>query len=127
MIILIFLILGQYYPVKPTFDLPDFGGLKVVTEERMSADFYAQVGMKLIKIYQQSFSLAQGDVCNFIPSCSHFGYESLKEFGFVKGLLLTSDRLQRCHPFSWRYVNYYGVAFDSIRGKRLYDPPKRYR
>lgn len=81
-----------------------------------------------IRVYQNTFSKVQGDVCNFIPSCSHFGYNAIKKYGILKGLLLTSDRLQRCHPFAWRYLNkYYTLKFDTLRGYKLFDPVEKYK
>ena len=124
--IVILLFVTEISLTSKKIDLPDYY-LHKKEETVKYYNFYAAVAMKLIKIYQQSFSLVQGDVCNFIPSCSHFGYEALSEFGFIKGLLLTSDRLQRCHPFAWHYIDFYGVKEDSVRGERLYDTPKRYR
>lgn len=110
-------------------DLPDLHlAHRKKTESKASPNFYVQILMKMIKVYQQSFSAVQGDVCNFIPSCSHFGYDALNHFGLIKGLLLTSDRLQRCHPGAWKYLkNYYTIATDSIRGERLYDPVEKYK
>ena len=83
--------------------------------------------LSMIKLYQNSFSLVQSEVCNFTPSCSHFGYDAIKYHGLIKGLLLTSDRLQRCHSGAWKYINkYYTLKIDSLRGPKLYDPVERY-
>ncbi len=125
--IIALLLVAQSYLKSSNVDLPDVYRKREVQKKEATGDFYAKVFMKLIRVYQQSFSEVQGDVCNFVPSCSHFGYQALSEFGFIKGLLLTSDRLQRCHPFAWRYVDSYGIAEDSVRGERLYDPPMRYK
>ena len=59
-----------------------------------------------IRIYQHYIS-SQHDhrMCNFIPSCSRFGVDALKNTGVAKGILLTSDRLQRCNNLdNWKYV-----------------------
>ena len=55
-----------------------------------------------IRFYQKFIS-SQHDakkICTFIPSCSRFGTAAINHFGFFKGILLTSDRLQRCNNFS---------------------------
>lgn len=127
---MIFLLLFLLSPQDmEDIDLPNWHLKKtqeVKTITRMNV--FSKVLMKIIKVYQGSFSLVQGDVCNFIPSCSHFGYDALKQFGLIKGLLLTSDRLQRCHPGAWSYLkNYYSLATDSLRGERLYDPVEKYK
>tara|TARA_B100000945_G_C20363058_1_gene588164 strand:+ start:500 stop:904 length:405 start_codon:yes stop_codon:yes gene_type:complete len=59
-----------------------------------------------IRIYQNYIS-SQHDhrMCNFIPSCSRFGVDAIKNTGIGKGILLTSDRLQRCNNLdNWKYV-----------------------
>ena len=81
-----------------------------------------------IKLYQWTLSGQQGDVCNFQPSCSHFAFRVIKEYGPVLGILMASDRIQRCHPFSWYYVyRIYPVVNTPHRGLKLYDPPEQYR
>lgn len=67
----------------------------------------------LIRLYQKFVSSQQHNVCVFTPSCSHFGMESVERFGFVKGVLLTADRLTRCNTF----VSQGGYGFDPVTGK----------
>jgi len=68
-----------------------------------------------IIIYQRVISPQQGGVCNFEPSCSQFTLLSIKKYGIIEGILMTSDRLQRCH---------YCVAgeYHFRPGGRFYDP-----
>jgi putative component of membrane protein insertase Oxa1/YidC/SpoIIIJ protein YidD len=75
-----------------------------------------------IWLYQEFISSQQHNVCVFGPSCSHFGQESIREFGLVKGVLLTADRLQRCNNFA----THYEYEFDRLSG-RLLDPVETYR
>jgi putative membrane protein insertion efficiency factor len=56
-----------------------------------------RTAMAAIRVYQKMVSPLYGDVCNFYPSCSHYGFQAFQQHGFWQGLLLTSDRLQRCH------------------------------
>ncbi len=51
----------------------------------------------LIRLYQKFISSQDGPTCNFTPSCSRFGMESIQEYGILRGLLLTADRLLRCN------------------------------
>jgi uncharacterized protein len=46
--------------------------------------------------------------CRFVPTCSIYGIEAIKEFGPFKGAILTAWRILRCSPF----------------GGKGYDPPK---
>ncbi len=56
------------------------------------------VAMGLIRLYQITLSPLLPPACRFTPSCSHYGYEALKRFGFLKGSWLTLKRIARCHP-----------------------------
>ena len=53
--------------------------------------------MVILRGYQLFISSQDMPVCNFKPSCSRFSQDAFKQTGFVQGLLLTSDRLQRCN------------------------------
>ncbi len=59
----------------------------------------------MIRIYQLFVSSQQNNqsICTFIPSCSHFGYQAISEYGTFWGILMTADRLQRCHGFPVKY------------------------
>ena len=55
------------------------------------------VAAGLIRLYQKFISSQDGPACNFVPSCSRFGMACIQEYGMLRGLLLTSDRLLRCN------------------------------
>ncbi len=71
------------------------------TETRRDAETseVKMLSIGLVHIYQRLISSQQNNtkICTFSPSCSHFGVDAIKEFGLLKGVLLTSDRLQRCN------------------------------
>jgi putative membrane protein insertion efficiency factor len=69
----------------------------------------------MIRTYQIIISPQQGQVCNFSPSCSSYGYEAIKKYGPLSGILMTSDRLQRCHYCA------YG-EYHLSPGDKFYDP-----
>lgn len=73
-----------------------------------------------IRFYQLFISTQDVPVCNFTPSCSQFGIDSLHKFGIIRGILLTSDRLQRCNGTS---APYYKIDYKS--GKFI-DPVQVY-
>jgi putative membrane protein insertion efficiency factor len=62
----------------------------------------------LIRIYQKTISLDHGfisnffptRVCRFHPSCSEYTYQSVDKFGILKGVILGSKRVLRCHPWN---------------------------
>jgi len=79
------------------------------------------VGMS-IKIYQYFISSQDLPSCVFTPSCSRFAEQAIYNFGLLKGLLLTSDRLQRCHSLDDK-SDWYTFNFSK---KRFNDPLDRY-
>jgi uncharacterized protein len=71
----------------------------------------------VIGSYQNFISSQQYNVCMFEPSCSHYGQEAVNSFGFVRGTIVTADRLIRCNP----YAATYGYPMNPLSGK-LIDP-----
>ncbi len=65
----------------------------------MITKFFSYFFIGLIKIYQYSLSPLLGPACRFEPSCSAYGIEALKKYGFWKGSFLTMKRIARCHPW----------------------------
>ena len=52
---------------------------------------------KILLIFYKSILSEQISAnCEFETSCSTFSFQSIDEFGFVKGFFLTADRLTRC-------------------------------
>lgn len=47
-------------------------------------------------VYQKFISPQLSRGCAFNPSCSEYSKELIKEYGLIKGSILTSDRLTRC-------------------------------
>jgi len=63
-----------------------------------------------IRFYQILISPILGPKCRFYPSCSQYCIESLKKFGFFKGIFFSFMRLKECHPFG-------KSGFDPVREK----------
>ncbi len=53
----------------------------------------------LIRVYQLIISPMLGSNCRFIPTCSEYAMESLKEYGLIKGIFLSIKRIGKCHPW----------------------------
>ena len=62
----------------------------------------------LVRAYQLLLSPHLGNTCRFYPSCSEYAIQAVREYGAVRGLVLTVYRLARCHPW----------------GEHGYDPPR---
>lgn len=62
----------------------------------------------LIRLYQKTISPDHGILkiffsqgyCKYYPSCSEYGYESIKKKGIFIGLPKTVWRILRCNPWS---------------------------
>lgn len=61
-----------------------------------------------IRLYQSTIGLFLAGQCRFVPSCSEYAIQALRQFGAVKGSILAVKRVLKCHPF----------------GKAGFDPPE---
>ena len=55
----------------------------------------------LIKFYKFFISPLLGSNCRYLPTCSEYFIESLKEYGTFKGTYLGIKRISKCHPFKY--------------------------
>jgi putative membrane protein insertion efficiency factor len=62
----------------------------------------------VVRAYQLLLSPHLGRTCRFHPTCSNYAIQALREYGVLKGIVLTVHRLFRCHPW----------------GGHGYDPPR---
>lgn len=70
----------------------------------------------LIRFYQVVISPAGGpDRCGFRPSCSHYGYQAIREQGPVEGVVMIGDRQIRCNIFE-------RPGYTRLPNGKLYDP-----
>lgn len=53
----------------------------------------------LIEGYQK-ITLFKRPSCRFYPSCSNYSIEAIEKHGVIKGGLLATRRICRCHPFN---------------------------
>ena len=53
-----------------------------------------------IRLYQRLLSPLTPPSCRFEPSCSEYAAQSILVHGLVKGALLGTWRILRCHPFA---------------------------
>lgn len=54
--------------------------------------------LAIIRFYQRFISPLKPPSCRFYPTCSHYGLESVKRFGALKGGYLTIKRILKCQP-----------------------------
>jgi putative membrane protein insertion efficiency factor len=60
-------------------------------------------GNMLIRFYQNYVSPLSGSTCHYSPTCSRYTAEAVARFGLIKGIIMGTDRLIRCHPGQREY------------------------
>jgi putative membrane protein insertion efficiency factor len=58
-----------------------------------------QAALALIRFYQRAISPWLPPSCRYYPSCSAYAFEAIERHGFLRGGLLATKRILRCHPF----------------------------
>ena len=69
----------------------------------------------IIKIYKLVLSPFLGNNCRYLPTCSEYFIDSLKEYGFFKGCVIGVKRILSCHPIK---ILGGGDGFDPVKKKR---------
>ena len=64
-------------------------------------NIFTLILIQLIKGYKFLFSPLTGHSCRYLPTCSDYSIEALKNFGFFKGLLMSTKRILSCHPIKF--------------------------
>jgi uncharacterized protein len=54
--------------------------------------------ISLLRLYRRLRPPSIGNRCVFDPSCSRYSEMAYRQYGFIKGTVLTFRRLQRCKP-----------------------------
>ena len=72
------------------------------------------ITIKLIKIYQFIISPLLGQSCRYLPTCSEYSIEALKEYGLTKGIYMSIKRILSCHPIKFLGG---GQGFDPVKKK----------
>ena len=68
--------------------------------------------IKIIKGYKLLISPLLGNSCRYLPTCSEYSIDALKEYGFFKGLLISIQRILSCHPIKFLGG---GEGFDPVK------------
>ena len=68
--------------------------------------------IKFIKLYKIYISPYLGNNCRYLPTCSEYSIDALKEYGFFKGLFLSTKRILSCHPIKFLGG---GEGFDPVK------------
>jgi hypothetical protein len=60
-----------------------------------------------IRLYQLVLSPFVGQTCRYLPTCSDYADEAIRQHGLRHGTALAAHRLLRCHPWG-------GSGFDPV-------------
>lgn len=87
------------------------------SESRETAAFFAAPFNALLRLYRGALRRARPAICQMHPSDSAYAVESIKRHGPAKGILLASDRVQRCGNDTHHYESVI------VNGQPLYSDP----
>ena len=59
-----------------------------------------RIAISALKGYRYFLSPFFGQHCRFHPTCSAYAMEAIETHGTVRGVVLATKRLARCHPLS---------------------------
>lgn len=60
----------------------------------------SRFAVRFIETYRQRVSARLGAACRFEPSCSEYGLEAYRKYGFGRATLKTTWRVLRCNPWN---------------------------
>jgi len=67
--------------------------------------FYQKFLSIPISKFLEYFGLVRNNSCAFYPTCSEYTKEAIKKYGILKGVLLGSYRILRCHPWQKNHID----------------------
>ena len=70
--------------------------------------------IKVINLYKLIVSPYLGNNCRYLPTCSEYFIDSLNEYGVLKGILMGTKRILKCHPVKFLGG---GEGFDPVKKK----------
>lgn len=78
----------------------------------------------LLFVYQNSISQHFSADCLYHPSCSEFSKQCVHQYGFIKGGLLTIDRLNRCNRIAGADIRPWEI---DLKTQNCNDPISKYK
>ena len=69
-----------------------------------------------IRLYQRFVSPLLPRRCKYLPTCSDYAVQAVREYGAVRGFVLAGWRLLRCNP--WSHGGYDPVSDQTLFKRR---------
>ncbi len=66
---------------------------EVEHSRNQNAEKEMNIGARIVSIFRDHISKVDGDRCPSIPTCSSYSVQAFEKHGFIKGYLMTVDRL----------------------------------
>ena len=79
-------------------------------------NIFTLILIKFIKAYKYLISPLLGHSCRYLPTCSEYSIDALKEFGLLKGSFLSIKRILSCHPIKFLGG---GEGFDPVKKREI--------
>lgn len=122
-------LLQTVIPGKPYHPPTNTGNNKSMLQTKQKTVFarYNPLALLLtgsMYLYQNALSAQLGRQCLYDLSCSNFSKHAIAEFGLVKGVFLSADRLLRCNRISALDLNLINL---NPKTGRFIDLPQQYR
>lgn len=77
----------------------------------------------LVRFYQRFISPAFPPSCRYYPTCSNYMIRAIRSHGAMKGTLMGTARILRCHPFVKGGIDYVPLKFQLTRNKKDKEMP----
>ena len=75
-------------------------------------NIFTKLLITLIKSYKYFISPLFENSCRYLPTCSEYSIDALKEFGLIKGIYMGMKRILSCHPIKFLGGN---EGFDPVK------------
>ena len=92
-------------------DAPDCSKIKMNPLQHIL--IFAVRVYRLMVSPMQAFLFGGNSGCRFTPTCSAYALDAVREHGALKGSLLSTKRICRCHPWG-------GCGHDPVPGKDFF-------
>lgn len=74
-------------------------------------------GEIMLGYWRKYITNIDGPRCSFRPTCSEYARQAIRKYGFGKGSIMASERLQRCngcHNYSVYQLTEEGYCYDPV-------------
>lgn len=86
-----------------------------------------KVLIAFVRFYQRFISAGRPPTCRYYPTCSSYMIQAIEVHGALKGLLMGTARILRCHPFRKGGLDYVPNKFTLKRNKAREMPKYKYK